>query len=92
MAVVLETVITSAFCYIELRIVLFWIPISNYNLHSVGVDFGFSSSRTAIVMTEHLKIEGEDKIIVRFAEEYDKANPQTIECWLACVILLGWFF
>jgi hypothetical protein len=54
------------------------IPISNYNLHSVGVDFGFSSSRTAIVMTEHLKIEGEDKIIVRFAEEYDKANPQTI--------------
>jgi len=29
-------------------------------------------------MTEHLKIEGEDKIIVRFAEEYDKANPQTI--------------
>jgi phage terminase large subunit len=55
------------------------IPISNYNLHSVGVDFGFSSSRTAIVMTEHLKTdEGEDKIIVRFAEEYDKANPQTI--------------
>jgi hypothetical protein len=54
------------------------IPISNYNLHSVGVDFGFSSSKTAIVMTEHLKIEGEDKIIVRFAEEYDKANPQTI--------------
>ena len=54
------------------------IQISNYNLHSVGVDFGFSSSKTAIVMTEHLKIEGEDKIIVRFAEEYDKANPQTI--------------
>jgi hypothetical protein len=46
------------------------IPISNYNLHSVGVDFRFSSSRTAIVMTEHLKIEGEDKIIVRFSEEY----------------------
>ncbi|HEX7178427.1 MAG TPA: hypothetical protein VF220_01795 [Nitrososphaeraceae archaeon] len=55
------------------------IPISNYNLHSVGVDFGFSSSKTAIVMTEHLKTdEGEDKIIVRFAEEYDKANPQSI--------------
>jgi hypothetical protein len=54
------------------------IPISNYNLHSVGVDFGFSSSRTAIVMTEHLKIEGEDKIIVRYSEEFDKANPQTI--------------
>jgi hypothetical protein len=55
------------------------IPISNYNLHSVGVDFGFSSSRTAIVMTEHLKTDvGEDKIIVRFSEEYDKVNPQTI--------------
>ncbi len=55
------------------------IPISNYNLHSVGVDFGFSSSKTAIVMTEHLKTdEGEDKIIVRYAEEYDKANPQLI--------------
>ena len=52
------------------------IVISNYNLHSVGVDFGFGSSRTAIVMTEHLKEH--DKIIVRFAEEYDKANPQTI--------------
>ena len=58
------------------------IPISNYNLHSVGVDFGFGSSKTAIVMTEHLKTieNNEDKhtIIVRFAEEYDKANPQTI--------------
>jgi Terminase large subunit, T4likevirus-type, N-terminal len=55
------------------------ITISNYNLHSVGVDFGFSSSRTAIVMTEHLKTDvGEDKIIVRFSEEYDKVNPQTI--------------
>ena len=58
------------------------IPISNYNLHSVGVDFGFGSSKTAIVMTEHLKTieNNEDKhtIIVRFAEEYDHANPQTI--------------
>jgi hypothetical protein len=51
-------------------------PISNYNLHSVGVDFGFGSSKTAIVMTEHLKEH--DKIIVRFAEEYEKANPQSI--------------
>jgi len=52
------------------------IPISNYNLHSVGIDFGFGSSKTAIVMTEHLKEP--DKIIVRFSEEYDKANPQEI--------------
>ncbi len=53
-------------------------PISNYNLHSVGIDFGFGSSKTAIVMTEHIKEEGQDKIIVRLAEEYDKANPQDI--------------
>ena len=41
------------------------IPISNYNLHSVGVDFGFGSSKTAIVMTEHLKTieNNEDKHI-----------------------------
>jgi hypothetical protein len=33
------------------------------------VDFGFGSSKTSLVMTEHLKtIEGEDRIIVRFAE------------------------
>jgi hypothetical protein len=55
------------------------IPISNYNLHSVGVDFGFGSSKTSIVMCEHLKtLRGEDKIIVRFAEEYEKSNPQSI--------------
>jgi len=52
------------------------IPISQYNLHSVGVDFGFGSSKTAIVMTEHLK--DNDKIVVRFAEEYDHADPQKI--------------
>jgi hypothetical protein len=40
------------------------------------VDLGFGSSKTAIVMTEHLKEQ--DKIIVRFADEYDKSNPQTI--------------
>jgi hypothetical protein len=54
------------------------IPISNYNLHSIGIDFGFGSSKTAIVMTEHLNQEGKDIIIVRYAEEFEKANPQTI--------------
>ena len=53
-------------------------PISNYNLHSVGIDFGFGSSKTAIVMTEHLKEKEKDIIIVRFAREYEKENPQTI--------------
>jgi hypothetical protein len=54
------------------------IPISNYNLHSIGIDFGFGSSKTAIVMTEHLNQEGKDIIIVRFAEEYEHSNPQSI--------------
>jgi hypothetical protein len=64
---------------IQLAESLKYIPISNYNLHSVGIDFGFGSSKTAIVMTEHIKtLEGEDRIIVRFSEEYDKANPQNI--------------
>ncbi|CAN5442458.1 hypothetical protein BH18THE1_BH18THE1_09690 [soil metagenome] len=53
------------------------IPISNYNAHHIGVGFGFSTSRTSIVMTEHLKGDV-NKIIVRFAEEYDKANPADI--------------
>ncbi len=52
------------------------IPISQYTLKSVGIDFGFGSSKTAIVMTEHLKES--DKIIVRYSEEFDKSNPQEI--------------
>jgi hypothetical protein len=63
---------------IELGESLKLIPISNYNLHSVGLDFGFGSSKTAIVMTEHLNLEGKDIIIVRYAEEYEKPDPQTI--------------
>jgi hypothetical protein len=54
------------------------IPISNYNLHSVGIDFGFGSSKTAIVMTEHLNEREQDVIIVRFAKEYEKENPARI--------------
>jgi hypothetical protein len=42
------------------------IPISQYTLKCVGIDPGFSSSKTAIVMLEHLK--DKDKIIVRYAE------------------------
>jgi hypothetical protein len=44
------------------------IVINDYTLHSVGVDFGFSSSRTAIVQTEFLKEER--KIRVLYAEEF----------------------
>ena len=34
------------------------IPINDYTLHSVGVDVGFGSSGTAVVLTEFLKEEG----------------------------------
>ena len=42
----------------------------------VGVDFGFSSSAIAIVLTEFLKEER--KIRVLYAEEFEKAIPQDI--------------
>jgi|SRR6476619_3168199 len=52
------------------------IPTNDYTLHSVGVDFGFSSSATAIVLTEFLKEER--KIRVIYSQEFEKANPQDI--------------
>ena len=50
------------------------VAVNDYTLHSVGVDFGFSSSATAIVLTEFLKEER--KIRVLYSEEFEKANPQ----------------
>ena len=46
-----------------------------YNIFSLGVDPGFGSSATALVLTEHIKEE--DKIIVRYAEQYggDGTHP-----------------
>jgi hypothetical protein len=52
------------------------IPTNDYTLHSVGVDFGFGSSSTAVVLTEFLKEER--KIRVLFSQEYEHANPQDI--------------
>ena len=52
------------------------IPTNDYTLHSVGVDFGFGSSNTAIVLTEFL-IE-EHKIRVLYSQEFEHANPQDI--------------
>lgn len=52
------------------------IPTNDYTLHSVGLDFGFGSSNTAIVLTEFLKEER--KIRVLYAEEWEKSNPQDI--------------
>jgi hypothetical protein len=52
------------------------IPTNDYTLHSVGVDFGFGSSSTAVVLTEFLREE--HKIRVLYAEEFEHANPQDI--------------
>jgi len=51
------------------------IPINDYILHTVGVDSGFGSSRTAVVLTEFL--EEESKIRVIYAE-FEHSNPQDI--------------
>jgi len=52
------------------------IPTNDYTLHSVGVDFGFGSSSTAIVLTEFLKEERNIRVL--FNQEYEHANPQDI--------------
>lgn len=52
------------------------IPINPMTLHSCGIDPGFGSSKTAIVLTEHLKEE--DVIRVIYAQEFDRPNPEEI--------------
>lgn len=53
------------------------IPVSLYTLKSVGVDFGFSSSSTGIVVLEHIKTDN-DKDTIRVVDchlidpKYDK--------------------
>jgi hypothetical protein len=58
------------------------IPVSQYTLKSVGVDFGFSSSSTSIVTLEHIKT---DKDIIRVIDSQliDKGDPNAIVnlCW-----------
>jgi len=53
------------------------ITISQYTLKTVGIDPGFSSSATAIVMCEHIR-DNEDKIIVRYSELIEKGDPNAI--------------
>ena len=59
------------------------IPVSLYTLKSVGVDFGFSSSSTAIVTLEHIKTDSKDIIRVVDCELIDKGDPNKIVeiCW-----------
>ena len=52
------------------------IPVNDYVVHSIGCDPGFSSSRTAIVVTERLKEH--NKIRVLESIEYEKPNPSQI--------------
>ena len=52
------------------------LSVNDYVLHSIGVDPGFSSSRTAIVVTERLKEQ--NKIRVLESIEYEKPNPSEI--------------
>ncbi len=52
------------------------LPVNQYCLHTLGIDPGFGSSNTALVLTEHLK---ESNIIrVIYAEEFERPNPQEI--------------
>ena len=59
------------------------IPVSLYTLKSVGIDPGFSSSATGIVVLEHLKTEDRHIIRVVQCELIDKADPNKIVelCW-----------
>jgi hypothetical protein len=59
------------------------IPVSLYTLKSVGIDPGFSSSSTGIVVLEHIKTE--DKHIIRVVDCHliEKGDPNQIVnlCW-----------
>jgi hypothetical protein len=66
------------------------IPVSLYTLKSVGIDLGFSSSSTGIVILEHIKINkmsplSEDKHMIRVVDCHliDKGDPNYIVelCW-----------
>ena len=52
------------------------LPINPYSIASIGVDPGFSTSSTAIVMTEFLKEQ--TTIRVTYAQEFERGNPQDL--------------
>ena len=61
------------------------IPVSLYTLKSVGIDPGFSSSSTGIVVLEHIKVGNDNKHMIRVVDCHliDKGDPnQIVEiCW-----------
>ena len=52
------------------------LPVNQYCIHTLGIDPGFGSSNTALVLTEHLKKSNVVRII--HAEEFERPNPQEI--------------
>ena len=61
------------------------IPVSLYTLKSVGIDPGFSSSSTGIVILEHIKTMNDNKHMIRVVDCHliDKGDPNKIVelCW-----------
>ena len=60
------------------------IPVSLYTLKSVGIDPGFSSSATGIVVLEHIKPDNmKDKIRVIETYNIEKGDPNQVTelCW-----------
>jgi hypothetical protein len=60
------------------------IPVSLYTLKSVGIDPGFSSSATGIIVLEHIKPDNlKDKIRVIETYNIEKGDPNQIVnlCW-----------
>ena len=61
------------------------IPVSLYTLKSVGIDPGFSSSGTGIVVLEHIKVGNDNRHIIRVVDSHliEKGDPNKIVelCW-----------
>jgi hypothetical protein len=59
------------------------IPVSLYTLKSVGVDPGFSSSETGIVILEHIKDNDRHVIRVIDSKLVERGDPNAIvqKCW-----------
>ena len=61
------------------------IPVSLYTLKSLGIDPGFSSSSTGIVILEHIKTVNDNKHRIRVVDSHliDKGDPNKIVelCW-----------
>jgi hypothetical protein len=61
------------------------IAVSLYTLKSVGIDLGFSSSSTGIVVLEHIKVGNDNRHMIRVIDSHliDKGDPNEITnlCW-----------